>query len=183
VRCPQRPASGDLETEVAALREICDGAVVVGVSGGATLGMELASRGVPIRAGVFHEPAAGSLAPGLLAHVAAGLRSGGVAGFGRALYGPVWNLGEAATEDRAVVDREFAMFSTFEPSPMSKEAGPVLLTVGAQSPAARLASVQALSAYLGRPWASVPDAAHAVHLESPAEFSAVVLNHIREHVR
>jgi pimeloyl-ACP methyl ester carboxylesterase len=43
ISCPERPASGDLDVEIAALSELCSGAVVVGVSGGATLGMELAT--------------------------------------------------------------------------------------------------------------------------------------------
>lgn len=76
VHVPDRPSSGDLETELAALAPLCAGAYVVGVSGGTTLGLALASRGVPMRAALLHEPAAGSLAPGLLTHVAAGLRTG-----------------------------------------------------------------------------------------------------------
>jgi pimeloyl-ACP methyl ester carboxylesterase len=181
VVCPERPASGDLETEIDALQDVCTDAVVVGVSGGATLGLELASRGIPILAGVFHEPAAGSLAPGLLAHVAQGLRSGGIEGFGRALYGPSWQL-EEARPDLEVVAREFAMFSRFEPAPIAPAAGPVLFTVGEFSPPARLTSVQALSTALDRPWASVPGGAHAVHLECPGAFSALVLDHIRAHL-
>jgi pimeloyl-ACP methyl ester carboxylesterase len=181
VRCPERPASGDLDTEIDALREVCAGAVVVGVSGGATLGLELASRGTPILAGIFHEPAAGSLAPGLLAHVAEGLRSGGVEGFGRALYGPSWPVEEVPPELETVA-REFAMFGRFEPAPLDPAAGPVLFTVGELSPAARLASVQALSTAFDRPWASVPGGTHAVHLECPGAFSTVILDHIRQHL-
>lgn len=41
VTVPDRPCSGDLNAEVAALRRVCTGALVVGVSGGATLGPAL----------------------------------------------------------------------------------------------------------------------------------------------
>ncbi|ONK10254.1 alpha/beta fold hydrolase [Streptomyces sp. MP131-18] len=168
-----RPCSGDLETELSALAGVCAGAVVAGVSGGATLGLALAARGVPLRAAVLHEPAAGSLAPGLLAHVAEGLRTGGVPGFGRALYGPAWSPAEAPDEP-GVVEREFAMFRGFEPAPPAFGCGPVLLTVGEHSPAARHASVAALAAHCGLPYTTVPGGRHAVHLERPAEFAALI---------
>lgn len=176
--CPERPASGDLDVEIDALAAVCREAVVVGVSGGATLGVELASRRVPIAGGVFHEPAAGSLAPGLLDHVAAGLRDNGVEGFGRALYGPAWSPGDAPADDGAVA-REFAMFREYEPSPIADDAVPVLLTTGSASPPARQASVRALSTRLDRPWTSVLGGSHAVHLECPEAFSAVIIDHIR----
>ena len=65
VTAPDRPCTGDLAAELAVLRPDCDGAVVAGVSGGATLGLALAAvpgpdGGVPAAA-VLHEPAAGSL--------------------------------------------------------------------------------------------------------------------------
>jgi pimeloyl-ACP methyl ester carboxylesterase len=178
VSCPDRPASGDLDVEIAALADLCRHNIVVGVSGGATLGLELAARGIPLAAGVFHEPAAGSLAPGLLTHVAQGLRDGGVEGFGQALYGPSWSLDDAP-DDPAIVAREFAMFSRFEPAPPGPAAGPLLLTVGAASPLSRRASVEALSRLMATPWTTVEGGAHTVHLECPGAFSAVVLAHIR----
>ncbi|RKN44027.1 alpha/beta fold hydrolase [Streptomyces hoynatensis] len=175
----RRPCSGDLDTEVAALAAICAGAVVAGVSGGATLGLELAARGVPLRAAVLHEPAAGPLAPGLLAHVAEGLRTGGVAGFGRALYGPAWRPADApaGAEAEAVVAREFAMFRAFEPAPPAPGCGPVLLTTGAHSPPPRHAAAAALAAHCGLPTALVPGAGHAAHLENPAAFAAAIRAH------
>ncbi|WP_425827881.1 alpha/beta fold hydrolase [Streptomyces fractus] len=173
---PDRPCSGDLDTEVAALADLCVGATVAGVSGGATLGLELAVRGVPLRAAVLHEPAAGSLAPGLLAHVAEGLRTNGVAGFGNALYGPRWTLADAPATP-GVVEREFAMFRTFEPALPAPDCGPVLLTTGAESPPSRHASVAAVARHCGLPWTTIPAASHAVHLESPASFAATILAH------
>ena len=171
VLCPDRPCSGDLDTELAALTKLCADSVVVGVSGGATLGLALASRGVPMRAAVLHEPAAGSLAPGLLAHAAEGLRTGGVPGFGRALYGPSWTP-ECAPADPDAVRRDFAMFSAFEPAPIDD--APVLLTVGEHSPPARQHSVRALNEFLGCPSVVVPGGHHAVHLDTPAAFAKII---------
>ena len=66
-------------TEVDVLIAPVAGALVVGVSGGATLGLELAARGVGFRAAVLHEPAVGSLLPGLLDGVAAAYGAGAYA--------------------------------------------------------------------------------------------------------
>src|ERR1700754_4648389 len=65
VTVPDRPGTGDMTAEVAALRPSCAGAVVAGVSGGATLGLALAAAGVPAAA-ILHDPAVFSLRPGLL---------------------------------------------------------------------------------------------------------------------
>ena len=62
VHCPDRPCSGDLAIEVTALTADCRGAVVAGVSGGATLGLALAAAGVPMAAALLHE--AGRRIPG-----------------------------------------------------------------------------------------------------------------------
>jgi pimeloyl-ACP methyl ester carboxylesterase len=163
VSAPDRPMSGDWETELAFLEPLCRGSVVIGVSGGATLGLALAMRGVPLRAGVLHEPAAGRLAPGLLSHVAAGLASDGIAGFGRALYGPAWDP-SLTTATLEQVKGEFAMFSTFEPGALPHPER-VLLTVGQLSPPSRHQSVAALGEYLGVRTQVLPGVAHAAHLE------------------
>jgi hypothetical protein len=42
--CPDLACRGSLDTEVRALATLCADAVVVGVSGGATLGWEMAAR-------------------------------------------------------------------------------------------------------------------------------------------
>jgi hypothetical protein len=99
VVAPQRAYSGDLAAEVDALAEVCADAVVVGVSGGATLGLALLAAGVLLAEAVLHEPAAGSLVPGLLAPMAAAYASGGMAAFGAALYGRAWT--EARRRARA----------------------------------------------------------------------------------
>jgi pimeloyl-ACP methyl ester carboxylesterase len=116
VTAPDRPQSGDLDTEVDFLAPLCAGAIIIGVSGGVTLGLELAARDADIVGALLHEPAAGSLAPGLLDHVAEGLASDGVAGFGHALYGPAWDPSYThASLD--TVRREFAMFASSARTP------------------------------------------------------------------
>jgi pimeloyl-ACP methyl ester carboxylesterase len=164
IQTPDRPQSGDLDTEVEFLAPKCEGAFIIGVSGGATLGLELAARGVDILGALLHEPAAGSLAPGLLAHVARGLDSDGVLGFGRALYGPSWDpsLTRATIE---TVRAEFAMFGGFEPAPLGALSGRVLLTVGEHSPAPRYQAVQNLAESLEVPWRILTGVGHAAHLE------------------
>ncbi|MFC9979522.1 alpha/beta fold hydrolase [Gordonia sp. NPDC127522] len=164
VDVPVRPQSGCLDTEIEFLAPRCPGAVVFGVSGGATLGVELATRGVDIAAGFFHEPAAGSLAPGLLDHVVDAFRRDGVPGFGRALYGPGWSIGMTSA-DEAVVARELAMFRAFEPREPMVEAPPVTLTVGQRSPAARYASVDAVAERCGFGRGVLPGTSHAAHLD------------------
>lgn len=164
VLAPTRPQSGDLDREIAFLQPLCAGAFVVGVSGGATLGLELAARGTDLLGGVFHEPAAGSLAPGLLSHVAAALATAGTAGFGKALYGQAWTP-ESTEASLATIEREFAMFGAFEPSHLPADHAQITLTVGKFSPEARYSSVAALSAFLGVPWRILPGVSHAAHLE------------------
>ncbi|MDL9948938.1 alpha/beta hydrolase [Gordonia sp. ABSL11-1] len=165
VHVPVRPQSGDLDTEIEALAPLCAGALVIGVSGGATLGLELAARGVPMSAAILHEPAAGALAPGLLDDVVAGFHADGVTGFGHALYGPEWHPDMTAA-DAATVGRELAMFRAFEPHPPAIGPTSVTLTVGERSPRARHASVQALSALTGIRYRVLPDTGHAPHLQN-----------------
>jgi hypothetical protein len=164
VMVPQRPRSGDLTTEVEFLAPLCDGAVVFGVSGGATLGVELATRGVDMAAAYLHEPAAGSFAPGMLDHVVAAFHEEGVNGFGRALYGPGWNR-SMTTSDAEAVGREFAMFRAFEPRRPAIDPSVVTLTVGANSPPVRHDSVNAMADAFGLGRRVLPGTSHAAHLD------------------
>lgn len=173
VTCPDRACSGDLATEVAALRHLCDGTVVAGVSGGATLGLALAAAGVPMRAALLHEPAVGSLLPGLLDGVRAAYQAGGVPGFAAALYGPAWTPDEAPADPGAVA-RDLAMFSAFEPSPPAPGGGPVVVSVGERSPAARHESARRLAEKFGFPVWELPGAHHAVHLDHPEAFASAI---------
>jgi len=173
VTCPDRSCSGDLAAEVAQLRPLCSGAIVAGVSGGATLGLALAAAGVPMTAAVLHEPAAGSLYPGLLDTVRAAYQAGGVAGFATALYGPSWTSAEAPGDPGAVA-RDLAMFTSFEPAASAPGVGPVVLTVGERSPRARQESVRRLAGKFGFAVRELPGAHHALHLDHPAVFAAEI---------
>ncbi|MBD0862628.1 alpha/beta hydrolase [Gordonia sp. zg691] len=165
VTVPLRPQSGCLNTEVEFLAPLCDGAVVLGVSGGATLGLELAARGVRMSAAFLHEPAAGSLAPGLLDHVVEGFARDGVRGFGRALYGSRWTTAMTSA-DEATVERELAMFRAFEPRPPTVDPSSITLTVGQNSPHARYDSIGALGRLCGSDTQVLPGTSHAAHLDN-----------------
>jgi pimeloyl-ACP methyl ester carboxylesterase len=175
VLVPDRPCSGNLSTEVDALRAHCAGALVVGVSGGATLGLALAAAGVPMTGALLHEPAVGSLLPGLLDSVREAYAAGGVPGFARTLYGPAWSEADAPA-DLAAVARDLAMFTMFEPAAAVPDtlAGHVIVTVGECSPAVRHDSVNRLAVRFGyRAWV-IPGAAHAVHLTHPQAFADAI---------
>jgi pimeloyl-ACP methyl ester carboxylesterase len=174
VLCPDRPCSGDLATEVAALTADCRGAVVAGVSGGATLGLALAAAGVPMTAALLHEPAVGSLLPGLLAPYRDAYASGGTAAFAAALYGPAWTPAEAPADADAVVARELAMFAAFEPVAPDPAAGPVVVTVGECSPPVRHESVRRLAERFALPQWTIPGARHAAHLDHPEALAAAI---------
>jgi pimeloyl-ACP methyl ester carboxylesterase len=171
VQCPERASTGSLDAELAALGPLCKGAIVGGVSGGATLGLALAARGAGLAGAVLHEPAVGSLLPGLLDPVAAAYRDGGPAAFAATLYGPAWTL-EEAPEDLDAVGRDLSMFRAFEPRAPAPGEGPVNLTVGALSPPVRHESVRRLGEAFGLPVEAITAASHAVHLENPSAFAA-----------
>lgn len=182
IRVPQRPQNGDWHEEVAHLLPLVHGAFVVGVSGGATLGWELltarniATTGcVPLGA-LLHEPAAGSLAPGLLAHVARALESDGLEGFGKALYGRAWKTA-MATVNTNQVSREFAMFGSFEPYRLAAlTRSNTVLTTGTSSPLSRHNSVDRMSEEFGVRVRRIPGS-HAVHIENPHTFAQAILCH------
>jgi pimeloyl-ACP methyl ester carboxylesterase len=173
VLVPERPSTGDLGAELAALEPHCSGALVAGVSGGATLGLALLAAGVPMAGAVLHEPAAGSLAPGLLDAVAAAYEQGGVDGFATTLYGSAWSP-ELGPEDADAVRRDLTMFRAFEPGQFPAAHPPALLTVGELSPPERHASVRALAEFLGVEVEVLPGCRHAVHLEQPALLAALI---------
>lgn len=170
VVAPDRPSSGELAVELAALDPA--GCVVVGVSGGATLGLALASSQV-LAGAVLHEPAVGSLVPGLLDHVVAGYAADGVPGFGTALYGPSWRP-TMAPADPGAVARDLAMFRRFEPAPLLPGQGRVVVTVGELSPPARHEAARALHDRLGVEVLVLPGVGHFVQHDDPAALAAVV---------
>jgi pimeloyl-ACP methyl ester carboxylesterase len=173
VVAPDRASSGDLDTEIADLTPLCAGAIVVGVSGGATLGLELATRGCGATAVIVHEPAVGSLAPGMLDAFAAAFAAGGVTGFAAALYGPSWQPTNAPASPDAV-SRDLAMFRGFEPRAPATGSGPVIVTVGQLSPPIRHRAAAALHDSFGLEVRVLPATSHAVHLDNPAVLAQLI---------
>jgi pimeloyl-ACP methyl ester carboxylesterase len=174
VHAPDRPSTGDLASEVDALRDLARGAVLGGVSGGATLGLAMLEAGVGFAAAVLHEPAVGSLLPHLLAPVAAAHRAGGVEAFGRTLYGQSWQPADAGADPGAVA-RDLAMFLRFEPGPVTPGSGSVVITVGENSPGIRHEAGAALSEKLDLPLRVLPGCGHAAHLDAPDAFAELLL--------
>lgn len=168
-----RPRTGDLARETDWLARRARGTFVVGMSGGATLGLALAASEVRLAGALLHEPAVGSLAPDLLDGVAAAFADGGVVAFGATLYGQRWTE-SMAPQDRDSLAAELAMFRGFEPAAPARHQGPVTVSVGELSPPARHRSVAALVARYGGSVAQVPGASHLVSLEAPDAFATLI---------
>jgi pimeloyl-ACP methyl ester carboxylesterase len=170
----ERPRTGDLDRELAWLAPLAEDTFVVGMSGGATLGLGLAMSGVRLAGAVLHEPAVGSLLPELLTPMAAAFRAEGTAGFGRALYGPTWTIDLAGGQDDVVTAQELAMFRDFEPGPATAYAGQVVVTVGEASPPIRHEAARALEDELGYRALVLPGCQHFVAHDQPETLAAVV---------
>lgn len=173
VSAPERPASGSLPHEVAFLEGPATGRIYGGVSGGATLGLALLAAGVAMARAVLHEPAPGSLVPGILAPVRRAFDERGVDGFGTALYGASWSR----VVDRAAavtVAGELAMFQAFEPEPPVGAVVPVVITVGARSSPERHLAAERVATLVGAEVVEIAGAGHAVHLERPAAFARLL---------
>jgi pimeloyl-ACP methyl ester carboxylesterase len=166
VEAPERPCSGDLEVELDWLAARAAGAVVVGVGGGATLGLALAGRPLRTQAMLLHEPAVGSLVPELLTPMAEAYAAGGVAGFATCLYGSSWQP-SMAPSGTDTVTRDLAMFRGFEPGQVARGHGPVVVTVGGQSPPIRHLVAARLEGALGLRSRVLAGAEHFVHHEQP----------------
>ena len=181
VLTPERPCSGDLAEELAFLRPECEGSLVVGVGGGATLGLAMLAAGFELSGALLHEPAAGSLVPGLLDGVATAYSEGGIPGFGRALYGSSWQPSMAPSDAQAV-RRDFTMFRAFEPLAPLRSIEHVVTTVGQHSTPLRFEVADALQARFGLSQRILAGCGHAVHLEAPMILAAEVhrlLSHFR----
>lgn len=179
VFAPERPRTGELARELDWLRAQVEGAWVVGMSGGATLGLALAATGTPMAGAVLHEPAVGSLVPGLLAPMAAALAEGGTTAFARLLYGRSWEPapGKVWMSDEVTL-RELAMFGAFEPAAPHPDAGRVVTTLGSRSPSIRALAARALNEHFGIPVLDVADADHFVAQDAPHQFADVILRTI-----
>jgi pimeloyl-ACP methyl ester carboxylesterase len=178
----ERPRSGSLSEEVAWLSPRVEGSWVVGVSGGATLGLALASR-VQLAGAVLHEPAVGRLAPDLLSAYAEAFEAGGTQAFGRALYGKGWESSSAPPGGDDVTRRELAMFRSFEPQRRAVGQARILVTVGASSPAIRHRASQALHGDLGYEVHTIPGAGHFVANDSPELLAALISERINAQAR
>lgn len=174
VHAPERPRTGDLERELASLAPLVDGAWVVGMSGGATLGLALAARGVPIAGAVLHEPAVGSLAPELLTPAARAFATGGTDAFGSYLYGPTWEPAMAGDISVSTMAAELAMFRGVEPGPVKAPSGPVLVTYGARSPDVRRHAAEALRDAHGHQIRMLPGVGHFAAVEDPGTLARVI---------
>jgi pimeloyl-ACP methyl ester carboxylesterase len=171
-----RPRTGDLDRELAWLAPQVEDAWVVGMSGGATIGLALTSGRVPLAGAILHEPAVGSLAPRLLDPMVRAFEEGGTTAFARTLYGDRWTPALfGGPVDDALTARELAMFRGFEPGSPATTAGRVVVTVGERSPAIRHASVGALRSAYGHEVRVIPGVSHFAAHEAPREFAATVL--------
>jgi len=179
VLAPDRPGTGDLAAETDWLESISEGAVVFGMSGGATLVLELAARRnsqqgsseqrSAARALIAHEPAAGSHSPELFGPLAAALEASGVNGFGSTLYGPRWTPAPGLTLEQ--VQRDLAMFRSFEPAPPQHPH--VVVTTGEYSPPLRHQIAGRLSG-LGYALRTLPGASHFAAAQAPKQVAALI---------
>lgn len=166
-----------------------DGCRLVGVSGGATLGLCLAIRHPDVVASmVLHEPLVGPLAPDLHARFQAAAAQASASDAAamevvRAVMGdPTWQAlgadGRAASEALAPRWRgEVARFAAFAPSVADLEAigtHPVLVTVGERSGPERWAAAQVLVRCSGARATRIPAAGNAVQLDAPDAFAALI---------
>lgn len=103
-------------------------------------------------------PADHTLVPGLLAPVAAAYAEHGVPGFGAALYGPRWDPSMGSREPAATAPGQ----------------GPVLVTVGGDSPAPRHAAATALRERFEYPVRVIPGASQFVPTEQPEAFAGLI---------
>ncbi|MCW2748019.1 MAG: hypothetical protein JWP10_1161, partial [Nocardioidaceae bacterium] len=179
VTAVERPRTGDLVAEVEWLAPYAENAWVVGVSGGATLGLALAASSVVMAGAVLHEPAVGSLLPELLAPMRAAFAAEGTHGFARALYGPTWTPAMAGGFGDDVTARELAMFGAFEPAAVRPGQGRVVVTVSADSPPIRHQSVAALADTWGYETTTLPNGGHFVQQDAPAAFADAILHVLR----
>lgn len=175
VTAVERPRTGTLDREVAELTPLVEGSWLVGASGGATLGLAVAAAGVPLAGAFLHEPAVGSLEPGLLAPVTTAFVATGTLGLGRTLYGPSWHADMAGSAGDAETGAELAMFQSFEPTRLPPSAGRVMVTVGSRSPHIRHRSVAALAAAVGCEVGIIDHASHFAPHDAPADFASALV--------
>lgn len=145
---------------------------LVGFSGGATQGLALAATSLPMLGCLLHEPAVGSLVPGLLAPVADAYATDGYRGIGRP-YGASWRP-EMAPETGGTVARALPMFRAFEPQRIDGSRTDVQVSVGQLSPPSRQAASSALQTVLGYPATTSSASSHFAPFDNAPEFAAAI---------
>jgi pimeloyl-ACP methyl ester carboxylesterase len=162
---------------------------LVGVSGGATLGLAIAIAH-PGRIGrfVLHEPLVGRHVPELHEQFT---RSAAIAAQGDAEAMDVVRavMGERSWDALGPEERawalvraprwraEIAAFAGFAPTGVDlagARAAPVLTTVGAHSDRARLATAEVLERFAGASVATVPGAGNLVQVDAPHEMASIL---------
>ena len=165
------------------------GARIVGVSGGATVGLCLAIHHPQVVGGlVLHEPLVGSLAPELhqrfqLAAATAAEGEPQAMDVVRAVMGDAtWDAlaPEARAVSESLVDRwrgEIGEFAAFDPSVADLAAlAPLalLVTIGGRSGPERWAAAEVLRRWSGADLVEVPGAGNAVQLDAPEAFAELI---------
>ena len=189
---PRRATSLDEQalSVVAALRHAgVAAATIVGVSGGATLALHLATYAPEVVAGIVaHEPHVGRHAPSLATVVAEGVRrvqadDGEVISHVRDVMGPAaWDrlppLSRMRVEAGAVRARsEVPVFASFAPTAeqlASLRSVPLVTTVGGDSRRERYDAAGALERLAGARVEVIEGARNLVHVDRPEAFIGVV---------
>jgi pimeloyl-ACP methyl ester carboxylesterase len=165
------------------------GVRLVGVSGGATLGLCLALRHPgAVDAMLLHEPLVGSLAPELHRRFAAAALLAG-SGDDGAMEVVRSVMGDATWAELALGDRaasaalaprwrgEIAAFAAFDPSGAalaSLAPLPLIVSVGGRSGPERWAAAEVLRHRCGAELVEVPGAGNAVQLDAPDAFAELI---------
>jgi pimeloyl-ACP methyl ester carboxylesterase len=160
-------------------------AVLVGVSGGATVALAAAlCRPERVVVAVSHEPAVGSFSPELRAMIDRTLSAGGGRELVRLLAGAsTW--ASLASEEAAAIDRDGGLveadalaFLEFEPElPLAGARVPLVCSVGERSPPLRFEIAQRLAERTGAPLVVVPGSGHLAQLDAPIAFAEVIIDH------
>ena len=165
------------------------GGRLVGVSGGATLGLHLAIHHPEVvGALVLHEPLVGSLAPELHQRFQRSAASAALGDdeamaivrtvMGEATWAALDPAAQAASTALAPRWRgEIAAFAAFDPSVAeiaSLATRPILTTIGARSAPERWAAAEILRRWAGAGLVEVPHAGNAVQLDAPTAFAQLI---------
>lgn len=197
-RVVERPSDGEVTAQAdriaADIRAVEGTAVIVGVSGGATVGLALATRHPEIvEAAVLHEPLVGPHAPALHAAITARADLLATSDDARtdelliALVGhDTWAaLPQARRDavDRAQVRAEVPVFARFEITADEVERLydiPFTTTIGARSGLERRAPAAWLAEHAKAHVMPVDGAGNSAHLDAPVTFAAIVARQLAD---